>query len=76
MIKFIHFNTCFSCNASLYNIRNLNLHGSQVVDRKSDIDYSIYIQILLLLILIVIKINDNIGLYNSTLYKIVTKKMI
>lgn len=57
-----------------YDIRNSNLHGSQVGDIKSDVHYLRYIQILLLLILIVIKINDDICLYNSTLYKSCDKR--
>lgn len=51
-----------------YDIRNSNLHGTQVGDIKSDIHYSRYLQILLLLILIVIKINDDICLFESELY--------
>jgi len=50
------------------DIRNSNLHGTQIGDRKSDIHYSRYMQILLLLILVVIKINDDICLFNSELY--------
>ena len=48
-----------------YDIRNSNLHGTQIGDRKSDIHYSRYLQILLLFILIVIKINDDICLSES-----------
>ena len=48
-----------------YDIRNSNLHGTQIGDRKSDIHYSRYLQILLLIILIVIKINDDICLSES-----------
>ena len=53
-----------------YDIRNSNLHGTQVGDRKSDVHYSRYLQILLLIILIVIKINDDICLSESEEYKI------
>lgn len=52
-----------------YDIRNSNLHGTQVGDRKSDIHYTRYLQILLLVILIVIKINDDICLFESDIYK-------
>lgn len=52
-----------------YDIRNSNLHGTQVGDRKSDIHYSRYLQILLLVILIVIKINDDICLFESDIYE-------
>ena len=51
-----------------HDIRNSNLHGTQIGDRKSDIHYSRYMQILLLLILVVLKINDDICLFNSELY--------
>ena len=52
-----------------YDIRNSNLYGTQVGDRKSDIHYTRYLQILLLVILIVIKINDDICLFESNIYK-------
>ena len=52
-----------------YDIRNSNLHGTQVGDRKSDVHYTRYLQILLLVILIVIKINDDICLFESNIYK-------
>jgi len=52
-----------------HDIRNSNLHGTQVGDRKSDVHYSRYLQILLLLILVVLKINDDICLYESNLHK-------
>ena len=52
-----------------YDIRNSNLHGTQVGDRKSDVHYSRYLQILLLVILIVIKINDDICLFESDIYE-------
>ena len=52
-----------------YDIRNSNLHGTQVGDRKSDVHYSRYLQILLLVILIVIKINDDICLFESNSYE-------
>lgn len=42
-----------------FDIRNSNLHGSQVGDRKSDIHQNRYMIILQLLILIIIKINDD-----------------
>lgn len=52
-----------------YDIRNSNLHGTQVGDRKSGVHYSRYLQILLLIILIVIKINDDICLFESNIYE-------
>lgn len=52
-----------------YDIRNSNLHGTQVGDRKSGVHYSRYLQILLLIILIVIKINDDICLFESDIYE-------
>lgn len=52
-----------------YDIRNSNLHGTQVGDRKSGVHYSRYLQILLLIILIVIKINDDIYLFESNIYE-------
>lgn len=52
-----------------YDIRNSNLHGTQVGDRKSDVHYSRYLQILSLVILIVIKINDDICLFESDTYE-------
>lgn len=52
-----------------YDIRNSNLHGTQVGDNKSDIHYTNYLQIMILLILIIIKINDELCLYNSPRYK-------
>lgn len=52
-----------------YDIRNSNLHGTQVGDRKSDVHYSRYLQILSLVILIVIKINDDICLFESDIYE-------
>lgn len=52
-----------------YDIRNSNLHGTQVGDRKSNVHYSRYLQILSLVILIVIKINDDICLFESDIYE-------
>lgn len=52
-----------------YDIRNSNLHGTQVGDNKSDIHYTNYLQVMILLILIIIKINDELCLYNSPGYK-------
>lgn len=51
-----------------YDIRNSNLHGTQIGDRKSDVHYSRYLQIMLLIVLIVIKINDDICLAKSKIY--------
>ena len=51
-----------------YDIRNSNLHGTQIGDRKSDVHYSRYLQIVLLIVLIIIKINDDICLSKSKIY--------
>ncbi len=51
-----------------YDIRNSNLHGTQIGDRKSDIHYSRYLQIVLLIVLIIIKINDDICSSESESY--------
>lgn len=51
-----------------YDIRNSNLHGTQIGDRKSDVHYSRYLQIVLLIVLIIIKINDDICLSESKIY--------
>lgn len=51
-----------------YDIRNSNLHGTQIGDRKSDVHYSRYLQIVLLIVLIIIKINDDICLSKSKTY--------
>lgn len=51
-----------------YDIRNSNLHGTQIGDRKSDVHYSRYLQIMLLIVLIIIKINDDICLSESRIY--------
>lgn len=48
-----------------FDIRNSNLHGSQVGDRKSNVHLNRYMIILQLLVLIVIKINDDFCIYDE-----------
>lgn len=47
------------------DIRNLNLHGTQVGDKNSTIHFNKYMIILQLLILIIIKIDDDFQIYDD-----------
>ena len=48
-----------------FDIRNSNLHGTQVGDRNSKVHSSRYMIILQLLVLIIIKINDDFFIYDE-----------